>query len=643
MQSRRANTSGSGGTQRISPEYLEQLRERVSLVDVVSEHVVLRKSGANHVGLCPFHSERTPSFSVHETKGLYHCYGCKEGGDLIGFVRKMHGLSFTEAIEELSDRAKLPLPKDFKGGSSDSPEAIAKREKLALAYKLNRFALKFYQHSFAQPAQKEAHDYCKSRGFLAQALDPFFVGAAPGGWDGFSKQVLDKKAPVDLAMELGLIRQSPPGRSQSGGVGYFDLFRGRVMFPLVDLRGKVCGFGGRALDGQTPKYLNSTESFIFQKSKLLFGLFQASKHIREKNEAIVVEGYYDVIAMHRAGFENTVAPCGTALSEAHLDLLSRFCDRVIVLFDPDSAGQAATLKSMEMGLKKGKVLYSAQVPLELDPDEFLIDPASGNPKADAVAQLQKLLTDSRPIIDAEIDQWVEKAKAGAEAKTQAVRQVSEWLHIFTDPVGKDIRLQDVAKRLGVSPNLLTTQGNAGKKTVVTESKAASRPVSHRPLAPRGKLTPRERYLFQLLAHPQFDQAAWVTFFGALPKELTVADLFDFQPLRKWVEAWQAVGGVNVVLFSEFLGPQLSEMGEQLRSMITEVQFGQAGLADPGQIKNAIGGVVRVALERFSQRFRISISEAEALGNSDLEHNLKKEYLDVQRRLKELNNFYDEIE
>ena len=373
---------------RISPEVLAKVKEAVELIEVIGEHVVLRKAGREYVGLCPFHNERSGSFYVNADKQVYHCHGCQAAGDVVRFVQEIHGVSFIEAVQELADRARIKLPSELlREVEGMNPEEAkvreARLEKISLASRLNRFVAEFYFQKLKQTPL--AMSYLTRRGLTADWIRHFYVGYATKEWDSLSRFLTEKKAPMALAEELGLIRKSTRQDPRPGESGYFDLFRNRVMFPILDTRGRVVGFGGRTLPGgddaadpKSPKYLNSSDSLLFKKSRIAYGLFQAQKHIREKDEVVFVEGYFDVTALHSAGFAHAVATCGTALTPEHVDLVKRFGKKFILLFDADKAGEAATLRAMELGLELGMVFHGAKMPSGLDPDEVLFDPSTGS-------------------------------------------------------------------------------------------------------------------------------------------------------------------------------------------------------------------------------------------------------------------------
>jgi DNA primase len=677
---------------KITPEFLQKIKDAVNLIEVVGEHVVLRKSGANYSGLCPFHQERSPSFSVSEQKQLYHCYGCKKGGDLVSFVMEIHGITFPEAIEELAERGKVPLPKDFNGPSGASPEEDARRaaarEKLNLAFKLNRFVAAFYHHSLSQ--QPQAREYFRQRGVSDDQIRSFYLGSSSNAWDDLTRHLIAKKAPIDVSQELGLIRPSP--KQTAGGPGYFDLFRDRVMFPILDLRGKVVGFGGRSMpsaggtsDG--PKYMNSPESPIFHKSKIAYGLYQAQKFVRERDEVILVEGYFDVIALHSAGFQNVVATCGTALTPEHLNVFKRFASKITVLFDGDRAGITATERAMELGLTHGAVLYGASLPEGLDPDEILFDQETGQATPDGAARMKTILDAAAPLLDTRIRAAAKEAEQGAEARTQALKLIAGWLASYTDPVGREIRVEEVQKLLGVSRSLLdqamgvtTSRGAAHSRQApagprITQSGQPSQqsrppvrtikpatpnapPLPGTPKKPTGPKTPSagDRVLLQALALGGHFLVPFSEFVGKLPPNMTIADLFDYFPARVFLTQLLTSEGGEPQLppgFSLDLGRfSDEELDPQVRSILTEASVrGSVGsvtssVTDGGgfsaqDVRGAIHRGSRRLWARFSQLIKAAMQDAEANQDAGLHTKLSKEYLDVERKMKEFISFYDE--
>lgn len=652
----------------------DSIRERLSIVEVVGEHVVLRKGGANYMGLCPFHSERSGSFSVSESRQVYHCFGCKKGGDLFNFMQEIHGIGFMEALEELAARAKLSLPKEFYGVQKDDPEAdqrrAAAREKLATAHKLNRFAAAFFRESLSKTPHIQGYfsnrgissvSSADAEGATADLARNFYLGAAPASWDALATHLVAKQAPVELAVEIGLI--SPSQRTSqraAAGPGFFDLFRNRAIFPIIDMRGKVAGFGGRALalppgapdvGGETPKYLNSKDSLVFQKSGLAYGLYQAQKHIREKDEIILVEGYFDVLALHLAGFQHAVATCGTALTPDHLAIFRRLASKIIVLFDADRAGISATERAMEVGLEAGLVLYGASIEGAKDPDEVLIDSATGTVSAEGVEKMRATLEAAKPLLDSRMEVAFHEAEKNAEARTQALKQVSSWLKKFQDPVGREVRIQTVLQEMKIGRALLetamgTVAGAPSQQRVrATRAQAVIRPrAAGQSNAGAGtkKLVQSERLALQCLVRWQEYSQYFLEIQGQLPPEMTLADLFDQDSARRFVTALIPQGVPSAALLgAELAGVLAGEQDPQLTSVVTEALMASDFAPGIEDLRMTIRRGVGRAWARFSQQIKLALAAAEANKDAELREKLMKEYLDVQRKMKEFGSLYDQ--
>ncbi|MCL6593966.1 MAG: DNA primase, partial [Alicyclobacillus sp.] len=345
---------------KIPDAFVEELRRRLDIVEVVSEYVHLRRSGRSYVGLCPFHNERTPSLSVSPDRQLYHCFGCGAGGTVIRFVMDAEGLTFTEAVIRLAERAQLPLPAGFAEGvpAEDSSDHTRLLQAHQLAAKLYAYIL------MNTSAGVQALTYLETRGFTRQTMVEFALGYAPAGTDtlvqflrkrGFSPAEL---VAAGLAVELD-------GR-------VLDRFRHRVVIPIVDGQGRVVAFGGRALaDDAKPKYLNSPETAVFHKSALLFNLHAARKAIRQSRTAVLMEGYMDVLTAWQAGVHNAVASMGTSLTEQHARLLRRYADRVVLAYDGDTAGREAARRALAVLTDTGLTVRVAQFPEGADPDDWV--------------------------------------------------------------------------------------------------------------------------------------------------------------------------------------------------------------------------------------------------------------------------------
>ena len=316
-----------------SKGFIRQVVEATNLVDLISEHgITLKRAGTNYKGLCPFHAEKTPSFNVNPLRGFFHCFGCSTSGDAIKFLTQYDRLSFSEAVEELAKRASIPL--EIESGSSRRTNPDEDRGLRCL-----REAATFYRENLSAPEGASAIEYLRQRTVPENMQEHFQLGVSPDEWQGVLNRLQQNKIAVPDLLGTGLIKVS----EKSGR--HYDTFRGRLMFPIRDSRGRCIGFGARSMKSEDkPKYLNSPETSYYQKSQVLYGLYEGLSSIRKLRRLIFVEGYLDVIRLHENGFEDAVAPCGTALTPDHLKIVRRYADTVILLFDGDTAGKNAALR-----------------------------------------------------------------------------------------------------------------------------------------------------------------------------------------------------------------------------------------------------------------------------------------------------------
>ena len=344
----------------IPENLIEDIRDDTDIVEVISELVLLKKRGKNYVGLCPFHSEKTPSFSVNPENQMFYCFGCGIGGNVFTFLMKYHGFNFVDAVKTLADRAgiQLPLEKDI------SPAHKEKSDLRKRLYAINELASKFFNFCLKQPGGAEAIKYLEHRQIGETSVDKFQIGWAPSSWDNLCS-FLKKRGYSNKEITLA-------GLGQVGKSGKLvDCFRSRVMFPISDYKGRVVGFGGRVLETGEPKYLNTGETDLFQKSHVLYGLHRAIPEIRKNGFAVIVEGYTDVISTHQAGIINVVASLGTALTKDQAKLLRRYGENVVIAYDADAAGAAATLKGMDILSQRDCRVRIAPVPEGYDPDTYI--------------------------------------------------------------------------------------------------------------------------------------------------------------------------------------------------------------------------------------------------------------------------------
>lgn len=409
---------------RIPDSTIAEIRGRADIVGLVGRYVELKQAGRNWRGLCPFHSEKTPSFNVNPDRQIFHCFGCQEGGDVIAFLMKHSGLSFPEAARSLAGELGIEIPED-----RDSGEAGL----MARLFEANEIAHTLYREALREPEGKLARNYLVSRGFDGKLADAYGIGYAPSGWDAVATRLRERRVAAEIGVRAGLLLDR-----KSGG-GHYDRFRGRLVFPIQDVRGRVIGFGGRALEaGQDPKYLNSPETPIFQKRHGFYGFPDALESIRRSGRVVVCEGYFDRIAFARAGIGEALATCGTALSAEHGEQLRRRTREVVLVFDGDRAGQAATEKALAVLLPHGLRVRAALIPGGRDPDDYL--------NQDGPEALRQLVDDAPDALELSIRNAVRHGIATPDRKADVVAQVAPLIARVQDPVSRD----EYARRLALA-------------------------------------------------------------------------------------------------------------------------------------------------------------------------------------------------
>ena len=341
---------------RYSDELIEDVRQSNDVVDIISQYVHLTRKGRNYFGLCPFHNEKSPSFSVSPDRQIFHCFGCGVGGNVYTFLMKIEGITFKEALEQLAERANIQLP------TLQSNADTAKEELKSKVYKVNEFTAEFYHQNLYKPTAKIAQEYVKQRKMNRETLEAYRIGYS-GKFDELYKALKAQGFGEQEILESGLVNKNDNGT-------YIDRYRNRLMFPICDARGKVIAFGGRVLDDSKPKYINSPENIVYSKGRHLFGLNVAKKYSTKK--IIIVEGYMDVISLHQRGITNVVGALGTALTEQQGWLLRKTTEQVVLGFDADGAGQTAVARSMDILQKMGCDMRVLQIEDAKDPDEFIV-------------------------------------------------------------------------------------------------------------------------------------------------------------------------------------------------------------------------------------------------------------------------------
>ena len=343
----------------IPDNILDQILDRCDIAEIISSYIPLKRAGRNYKALCPFHHEKTPSFMVNPEKGIFHCFGCGIGGNAFSFIMKYERLEFPEVVKMLAKKTGIVLPERTARGSEEALSLISGM------YKTHEFATAYFQNILNSPAGKRAREYLVDRGIQKEAISKFKLGLAAGGWDGLLTYLKRKGFKEGLIEKSGLIIQ------RSDKSGYYDRFRGRLIFPIFNQKDRIIAFAGRVLDDSLPKYMNSPETQIYNKSRILFGLNFAKRDISEKDTAVIVEGYTDLMVPYQAGLKNIIASCGTALTPEHIRLLKRHSRNAIMVYDSDKAGEMATLRGLDLLLAEDMHIGIAQLPQGFDPDSFV--------------------------------------------------------------------------------------------------------------------------------------------------------------------------------------------------------------------------------------------------------------------------------
>lgn len=364
---------------RFDDSKIEEIKNRVDIVELASEYLTLKKAGRNFVGLCPFHQEKTPSFTLNREKQIFYCFGCGQGGNVITFLMKIAGKTFPEAIKDLAQKAGVILPPRVTDKESRERESL--REKIT---SLNLRAAQQFVRNLQAPAGKEARLYLQERSISEDTIKKFRLGYAPDNWNALADYLEGSGLSLKLAEQAGLVITGKDGR-------FYDRFRGRLIFPIENVSGEVIAFGGRILGKGEPKYLNSPESPVYIKGKNLYGLNKTKEEIRRKGFAIIVEGYFDLISLVNAGVGNVVATLGTALTREHLELLRRYTTDIVALFDPDEAGKKALDRSLDLFLEMRMKARALILPGGHDPDDYV--------KKFGPDKLEEMISRAQPLSD----------------------------------------------------------------------------------------------------------------------------------------------------------------------------------------------------------------------------------------------------
>lgn len=427
----------------IPEEKVREVAERLSIVEVVSDYVSLRRAGGNFLGLCPFHAEKTPSFNVNPAREIFHCFGCGAGGNAFSFIMKIEGVSFPEAVKLLARKSGIEIEE-----RQLTPTERKSQDEHVHFLRINDLTTSYYRSILLNGQEGEsARQYLTNRSVGLDISEAYRLGFAPDRRDGLVKHLKINGVELDSAVKLGVIRKSD--------TGWYDLFRNRLIFPIRDGRGQVIAFAGRVLDSSLPKYINSPESPLYHKSSVLFGLDMALPSIRTGNSVIIVEGYFDHLALYRAGVQNVVATCGTALTSTHAGLIKRHAERVYTLFDSDSAGKKATIRSMELFLEQRIPAYVISLPAGDDPDSFLA--------AHTTEDFKALRDKARPAFEFFVRSLLsETPPDSVDSKVRVIDDIVPRFRKIADSVERDLYEKEICRLLGITVHAFRKRMGGGK-------------------------------------------------------------------------------------------------------------------------------------------------------------------------------------
>lgn len=561
----------------------EEIKRAADIVQLIGEFVQLRKAGQNYVGLCPFHSEKDPSFSVNSARQMFHCFGCKKGGDVFAFWMEYHKTSFPEAMTDLAQKYQVLLPQKPLTPSQKGKEALKKT-----IFKANTLATDFFHSTLLDSGKGlDGKNYFDERSLNEETISAFRLGYAPDQWDGLTRFLKSKKVDLKKAEIAGLIIPKKSG-------GYYDRFRNRAIFPIYSLRDQVVGFGGRVLDGSLPKYLNTPETPVFHKGELLYGLHLAQRAIREANLAVIVEGYTDVLALAKHNFHLAVATLGTSLTREHIRMLKGYARDAVVVFDADAAGQAAVLKSMALFLKEGLSAKVLVLPPGEDPDSFV--------NKNGLAPFRHLLGSSIPIFDFYIDLQLTGAGDQIEGQLDLLREIFPLLDELENAAQRSFYLRRLSGKLNISETALLEE--LGKWRAQGSLKRGTAPLKARPSPENtnGLDDINEGYLLNLLAHHPHTVESLVKYdCRALISDPVIRDIYD----------------LIADLASENFDLEPSRILERLDGEVIQERFREAMLSPSIFSGDSLDQVLKGFEHRILQ-LKMKASEVKAKEQLDLE-------------------------
>jgi DNA primase len=617
---------------RIPENKIEEVRNAANIVDVISEYVSLRKRGKNYLGLCPFHNEKTPSFTVSSEKQIFHCFGCHAGGNVFKFLMDYKKISYVEAIQELADEFGITIEYDEKYVEIQSEQEIL--------YDINTVAAKYFSNNLLSASEGEtARKYFAERKLKQQSLRSFGLGYSYSARDSFVKYAKENKLDLDKCIHLGLI-----GRYDDGN--YYDKFSSRIIFPIFSPNGRVVAFAGRIFDDREnwAKYLNSPESSIYHKGKILYGLSHAKDEIRRQNKAILVEGYMDLISLHQSGIKNVVAVSGTALTEDQIQLLSRYTKNVILLFDADNAGIKASMRSIELLLKQEMEVRVISLPKGEDPDSFVNN--FGKEK------FEELVKSAKNFLEYQTAFYESQGLLEDPMRlTEVIKELVKTLALINDELKRNLLLKSIAKKFNIRENLLedelekiinvTNKTAEQKNNVVNEKNAEEKRVREsKKEKVQGENLAIERDLIKLLFEGDKKILGFIASY-VTPESLS--DETNKEICRKALDEYFAKKDISAAALTEIF-PE-----EEIQDYIYEITFdkystsrrwAERNLMDDGKSnlpKQAEDIVKNFLLIKIDERIKDNLQRLAEADNEELVKGLMKIIDELTQSKKEIAN------
>lgn len=578
-------------------DLIRRVRDSVDIVELISGYLSLKKTGKNHTGLCPFHAEKTPSFNVNSDKQIFHCFGCGVGGDAFKFLELQEGLNFPEAVKTLANRAGISLPADSASRTQDKKSEDERKALFAIVAD----AAEYFQQELAGPAGSTARAYLAKRGVSESTITDFSLGYARPEWDGLLRHLKQKGYGLGLLEKAGLIIK------RNEGEGYYDRFRGRIIFPIRDMSGQVIAFGGRVMDDSLPKYLNSPETPLYSKSNVLYCLDKAKDAGRKQGYFIIVEGYLDALACHQYGVKNAIATLGTALTDGHMRLMKRFAQKIVLIFDPDPAGVKATMRGLDLFVSSNMKVNVVSLPDGNDPDTFL--------QKQGAEAFAGCLRGSVKFMDFVLGQVVKGGPPSSiDEKVEKAGEMLGFIAKLPSGIERDHYVKRTAEALDLDEGVLRQEmPNQPKHPAPADKKPVPATKAKRPRA--------EEILIHLMLKD--NEIAL-----QLKDEIRPQDFTDPLFQRAATKVFQVLAARNTLDSSELL----AEPDEELKQLLSHYSVLEMEYEDPDKHwRDCVGVIKQQDPEKKMKLLYKEIHEAETRGDTATIARLMTEQQELSRR------------